>query len=79
MKFAVMKFAYRREPPVCLHYVRRWPLIAITLVNPNSDGPDDERQIEEAVRAGTFAQSNWLPKSLTNVTSSYINSAKWVI
>ena len=53
----------------CLHYVRRLPWIATTLVTPNSDGPDDERQIEEAVRAGTFAQSNWLPKSMTNVTS----------
>ena len=55
------------------------PWIATTLVTPDSDGPDDERQIEEAVRAGRFAQSNWLPKSMTNVTSSYINSAKWVI
>ena len=63
----------------CLHCVRRSAWIATTLVTPNSDGPDDERQIEEAVRAGTFAQSNWLPKSMTNVTSSYIYSAKWVI
>ena len=62
-----------------IYCVRRSPWIAITLVTPNSDGPDDERQIEEAVRAGTFAQSNWLPKSMTNVTSSYVNSAKWVI
>ena len=27
-----------------------------------SDGPDDEGQIEEIVRAGPFAQANWLPK-----------------
>lgn len=27
-----------------------------------SDGPDDEGQIEDIVRAGPFAQANWLPK-----------------
>ena len=27
-----------------------------------SDGPDDESQIEDIIRAGPFAQANWLPK-----------------
>ena len=43
-----------------------------------SDGPDDEVQIEEAIRASPFAQPNWLPKSMAYVTSSY-NSTQWVI
>ena len=41
-----------------------------------SEGPDDEGQIEDAIRAGPFAQSNWLPKSMAYV--SYY-SAQWVI
>ena len=43
-----------------------------------SEGPDDEGQIEDAIRAGPFAaQSNWLPKSMAYVSySSNDNNAK---